>query len=758
MNGICRLFVTICNMSVTAGFVILLVLAGRCLLLKAPRSFPYFLWIIVGFRLVCPYTFSSQVSIFNLDIFSGHVTGNHALWTGQEELSKIPFYNEAAVEEDTAQRNIIEETDMTDDRNVVMQPDSKDREEIGEGGKPEEAAGIGESSVLQYLTAVWILGIAVLLVHQILAGQRLRRHVSFAVQLEENIFQCENISVPFVMGFLRPRIYLPLGISEIERNYILLHEQYHLRRHDHQVKVLSIALLAVYWFHPLVWLAYHLMCKDMEMSCDEKVIQTLGREAKKGYSSVLLKFAAREVRKEYWGVGLLAFGDTSVKRRIRNILDFKNPRKQAVVLGTAVCILIILIGLGNGLDRDPQIRCVKQLGKGDIEYEYKLSREMKSFLIYKEYYQNGELKEYRVIGAEDLADADARQDGKITLRVERNSQKMGQGWELAFLNKFEGEKKFLRDLNTWESLNYGYLGMMENYFLENQTDWRQVEEGQGITLAAWHLCGVGKEEIRRVPCQEFMDEQTKMEAVGQNAGEILYYLVFSEKSADELSEEYAVSPYVRNLIKAANPYLGDAPADKRLLDTIGFFPDMEQTLELETTKEPYVMKMHFESQPEEEIFFHKQAVKSAILLLCLIENVDRIEWTYSVDLAEGPTERHFFCDREEAARLCGVEDIRRFADSKEAMQELVIDKLPCIYQENVMNVIGLGVDEDKFASPDGKSYQNFFYFIGRLPGEEYDGVFQVLTNEEEITARDIAEAAAKGGTSKKLHLVQNGIQ
>ena len=95
-------------MSVTAGFVILLVLAGRCLLLKAPRSFPYFLWIIVGFRLVCPYTFSSQVSIFNLDIFSGHVTGNHALWTGQEELSKIPFYNEAAVEEDTAQRNIIE--------------------------------------------------------------------------------------------------------------------------------------------------------------------------------------------------------------------------------------------------------------------------------------------------------------------------------------------------------------------------------------------------------------------------------------------------------------------------------------------------------------------------------------------------------------------------------------------------------------------------------------------------------------------------
>ena len=84
---------------------------------------------------------------------------------------------------------------------------------------------------------------------------------------------------------------------------------------------------------------------------------------------------------------------------------------------------------------------------------------------------------------------------------------------------------------------------------------------------------------------------------------------------------------------------------------------MEQTLELETTKEPYVMKMHFESQPEEEIFFHKQAVKSAILLLCLIENVDRIEWTYSVDLAEGPTERHFFCDREEAARLCGVEDL-----------------------------------------------------------------------------------------------------
>lgn len=749
MDGFCKLFLTICNMSVTAGFVILLILAGRCLLLKAPRRFAYYLWIIVGFRLVCPYSFSSEASMFNLDIFRGRVIGNHAIWTGQEEIFNTPIYSGVRVEENTEERNILEAADMAGDKNAQIQPDSKTSEEIG---------GNGESlTVLQYLSAVWILGAAVFLARQISASQRLQRKVAFAVRSEENIFECESISVPFVMGFLRPRIYLPLGISESERSYILLHEQYHIRRHDHQVKVLSIIILAVYWFHPLVWLAWYLMCKDMEMSCDEKIIQTLGSEAKKGYSSVLLNFAARDICKDELGMGRLAFGDTSVKGRIRNILDFKNPKKQALVLGTAVCVLFIFIGLGNGLDRGPQIRCVKQPGKGDIEYEYRLYGKMKSFLVYKECYMNGELKEYRVLRAEDLTEAAAGQDGKLTLQVERNSQKMGLGWSLAFSNKFEGEKVFSRDLNTWESLNYGYLGMMENYFLENQTDWQQVEEGQSIALAAWHLCGTGKEEIRRIPCQEFMDEQAKSAAVGQNAGEILYYLVFSEKKADELRAEYAVSPYVRKLLEAANPYIGDAPADKRLVETIGFFPEMEQTLELETKEKPYVLKLHFEDQPEEEIFFHKQAVKNAILLLCLIENADRIEWTYSVDLAEGPANRRFFCDREEAARLCGVEDIRSFADSKEAMQELVIDKLPYIAQGEVMNVIGLGVDEGRYASPDGKCYQNLYYFIGRLPGEEYDEVFQVLTDEEEITAEDVAKAVAGGGTSEKLYLVQNGM-
>lgn len=140
--------------------------------------------------------------------------------------------------------------------------------------------------------------------------------------------------------------------------------------------------------------------------------------------------------------------------------------------------------------------------------------------------------------------------------------------------------------------------------------------------------------------------------------------------------------------------------------------------------------------------------------MCLIENVDRIEWTYPLDSTQGQPERRFFCDRERAKELLGGKDVKSFAESEASLQELLTDVLPYIYSEGVMNVIGLGVGEGRYASPEGQIYEKLLYFIGRLPGEEYDRVFRVLTDEEKVTAEDVAEAISQGGASKKLYLVQ----
>lgn len=764
MNGICRLFLAVADMSVTAGFVILLVLAGRWFLRKAPRRFAYFLWIIVGFRLVCPFSFSSAVSMFNLEIF--RYFSFNEMTAGKE----VNAGGEVGSAEESVFAGVPDAADGAGDAGLSGTGEFADTTREGKRLETAGGAGItakgreasaalsvdGAGRYTRFFASIWLVGVVVFLIGQIAAFQRLRRNVAFAVQFKKDIYECENISIPFVMGFFRPVIYLPSGIAESDREYILLHEQYHIRRRDHQVKALSMVLLAVYWFHPLVWLSYRLMCRDMEMSCDEKVIQTLGSGAKEGYSRVLLSLSASTPEKKGGGACQPAFGGTSVKRRIRNILDFKSPKKQAVVLGTAVCILIILVGMGNGQDRGSQIRCVKQPGKGNIEYEYRLDRKIKSFLVYKEYYQDGELREYRTLRAGDLAEAGVGREGKFVLQVERNSQSLESGWNINFLHQFEGEADFSRDMNTWASLNYGYLGMMESYFLENQSSWQKLEAGQDLTLAAWHLMGSGRQGFRKIPCQDFMDVQTKRQSVGQNSGEILYYLVFSEESAKELEKEYLVSPYARILFEAANPYVGDASADGKLLKVLGIFSDMKATMELETSAEPYVLRLHFEDQPEDEFLFHEQMEKNAVLLLCLIENADRIEWTYSADLPEGHMERRFYCDREKAADLLGAEDIRQFAESEEELQELLTGILPDIYPEYGTNVVGLGVGEGRYASPKGDVYKYLKYFIGRLPGEEFDEVFRTLTDAEEITADDVAEAISEGGTSKKLYLIQEG--
>ena len=482
MSGI---FLMVCNMSVTAVFVIVLVLLARRLLVKAPRSFSYCLWILVAIRLICPYSFSSAVSIFNLDLFRGYMTGNQGMWTGQEELSELLSFGGSGEEDKAADGQAVREADRMRGTESMSGAESTPETEEAAGiknmsGAEGETASLTDGGSdwggtgIEVLTSLWLLGIAGFWGFQIYSYHRLKKSVAMAYCFEKGIYECENLEVPFVMGVFRANIYLPLEITEDERRHILLHEQNHIRRHDYQVKLLAALILSVYWFHPLVWLSYHLMCEDMEMSCDERAVWGMSSREKEDYCRTLLKFASRDAGLSRLAAGQPAFGDSSVKQRIRNILDFKSPKKRAVVLGAALCIVVALMTLANGRQR-LQIQCVKPPGTGEIEYEFRLDQDIKSFLIYKEYYHQGEMKSYEVVRAGNLAKAGVDKKGKMFVDVQRH---LPEG-NVAFMHRFEGEDAYVRNDNSWEMLGYyGYQGMAENYYLENQARWQDIEAEQ----------------------------------------------------------------------------------------------------------------------------------------------------------------------------------------------------------------------------------------------------------------------------------------
>ena len=231
-------------------------------------------------------------------------------------------------------------------------------------------------TVSDIMTGIWISGILVFLAYQAFSGIQLKKKVATAVKYENDIYECDGISVPFVMGFFRPKIYLPFRLSETERACILQHERYHIRRHDHQVKVIAILLLGVYWFNPLVWIAYYFMCRDMEMSCDEHVLLNTTKDFREPYSRTLLGFAAG---RKYRTAGALAFGETSVKSRIRNILKFKSPGKPVIAVSVVICLLTALLGCGNVLNQSSiRNKSGGAAGSSDgIEYEYRVSSDIK---------------------------------------------------------------------------------------------------------------------------------------------------------------------------------------------------------------------------------------------------------------------------------------------------------------------------------------------------------------------------------------------
>ena len=300
------LFIKLLNNSISAGWLVLAVLLTRLLLKKAPKKFRCALWGLVGLRLVLPVRLQS---VFSLVPSAVTVSENIMLSSSPAVNSGISALDKAV--------------------NPVM----------AASFTPEPWASANPLQILAFAASVlWLAGLAALLLYSAVSWLLLRRRVAESVPLRDNIRLCHQVDSPFVLGMIRPRIYLPFGMDEGSMELVIAHEQAHIRRRDNLTKPLAFLLLAVYWFNPLLWIAYILLCRDMELACDEQVLRERSG-IRKAYASALLQCS---VPRHTAAVCPVAFGEVGVKQRIKSIL---NDKKPALWLTAAAVVLIVVLAL-----------------------------------------------------------------------------------------------------------------------------------------------------------------------------------------------------------------------------------------------------------------------------------------------------------------------------------------------------------------------------------------------------------------------------
>ena len=308
------LFHIILNMSITSSVVIFTVLLIRIFFKKLPKVFSYALWFFVLFRLLCPVTIESSVSIFNL-------------------LAKES--NTASVMEPVPYNIGYQETPEV---NLYIPPVTATVNQSLPAATPY--ASINPMQFLMFLTELlWCIGMTLMLLTGSFSALRLKFILRTSCRVKDNIYTAEALTSPFVYGIISPKIYLPANLSETEKEYIILHEQTHIKRFDHFIKLLWHITLCLHWFNPLVWISFRLMERDMEMSCDEAVIKIMGEEIKAAYSTSLFQMSCRKKSFKTYFITPLAFGETGLKTRVKNILSYKRP----VLWITSVSVTIILL-------------------------------------------------------------------------------------------------------------------------------------------------------------------------------------------------------------------------------------------------------------------------------------------------------------------------------------------------------------------------------------------------------------------------------
>lgn len=288
-------FLKVLNMSLTASLLIITVVPIRLLLKKAPKWTSCLLWLIVAVALVAPVRLESRASVLPVS-------------------DPIPA------------------ADVSDAFPIVQDTPTLISDLTEEQSNTARALSLTEIG-----TIIWGIGMAALLCYALYATFQLKRRVAASIEAESNVFLCDDIDSPFILGIFRPRIYLPSALEEHTAAQVLRHERAHLARKDHWWKPLGYLLLTIHWFNPLVWVAYSLLCTDIELACDEKVIKNMDTDNKKAYSEALLTCS---MPRRMITACPLAFGEVSVKHRIRAVLHYKKPAFWIIMIALVICIVL----------------------------------------------------------------------------------------------------------------------------------------------------------------------------------------------------------------------------------------------------------------------------------------------------------------------------------------------------------------------------------------------------------------------------------
>ncbi len=407
-----KLFLTVLNLSVTASYLVVAVIVARWLLRKTPKSIVCYLWLLVGIRLICPFSVESAFSLLpkqpafdNRQIFwnsqnENDTDGTNANSFNAEAMNPDNLFpdkidpdsseknslnqgnvnqdntnqdkenqdnmNQDNMNQDNANQDSMNQDSMNQDstnqdsmnqdsmNQDTMNQDSMNQDSMNQDSMNQDTmnkTGIRQSDSTQAITMFlpkiyriasyfWIAGILVMFVYFVVSWRRVQSKVRTAIPMDlagTKYYQCDNISSPFLFGIVKPRIYVPSHIAKQELSYVLRHETAHRQRRDYMVKPISYLLLMVYWINPILWAAYILLCRDIELACDEQVVKEMGTDCKKAYSQALLTYS---VSRSSIAACPVAFGEIGVKQRVKNILNYKKPTFWVFLAAAAAGIVI----------------------------------------------------------------------------------------------------------------------------------------------------------------------------------------------------------------------------------------------------------------------------------------------------------------------------------------------------------------------------------------------------------------------------------
>lgn len=527
-----QIFLWILNKSITAGYVILAVLVIRLFLRRLPKLYSYLLWAVVGFRLICPVSVSGAFSFFNLQFFDSARRAQNGWKYAPPAGSGTAYEGGMSPAGGTAADALTMAGETAGGAAGRM-------EAVRQTGTEGIAADVW-TLLPKIAAAVWIIGIAALLIYFVCRFLKVKRQTAAAVLYEGNVFECDNIRSPFVFGILKPRIYIPFHMEAKEREYILSHEREHIRRRDYLVKTAAYLTAVIYWFHPLVWLSYYLMCQDMEMSCDEKVIGSLNNGGKQDYSRTLLLFATGNQKP----AGPLYFGESNTGKRIKNVLKYRKPKIAALVLGG---VLLIAFCIFFATDAKPENKLTVSMTdeapvlsstismEESVKHSYELEENIKSYLVYADIYESGVYGGRQTIAYDSVSDYNGNfapmtsidvltGNGQNEVKIMYNTDRISR----------TGTFQIPEDISMWAG-----------DVLWDDGKSRSIEADQPYIYEARYIGGGDTTNLECFRCENLnrADEEEWERCINQNCTTVLIYFVFSEKSESELRTEYAGTPY-----------------------------------------------------------------------------------------------------------------------------------------------------------------------------------------------------------------------